>query len=110
MGYAVRAAGTAEDALELLAREGAASLPVGSWQPDIILADIGLPGMTGYEFLRRVRRLPGLADVPAFAVTGLGQEEDVRQAHEAGFAGHFVKPVDIGALDSRIREWLMATE
>jgi CheY-like chemotaxis protein len=48
------------------------------------------------------------AGVAAFAVTGLGQAEDVHRAREAGFAGHFVKPVDVAALDRRIREWLAA--
>jgi CheY-like chemotaxis protein len=44
--------------------------------------------------------------VPAFAVTGYGREQDVRRAREAGFSGHFVKPVDLEAFDRRVREVL----
>jgi two-component system CheB/CheR fusion protein len=59
--------------------------------------------MDGFEFIRRARSLENAAQVPAFALTGYGQEADVRLVHEAGFAGHFVKPVDLAALDARIR-------
>lgn len=97
MGYKVREASCAEEGLELLRRH---------CLPDIILADIGLPGMNGYEFLKSARTLPGMGSVPAFAITGLVQAESVRQAREAGFEGHFVKPVDVATLDIRIREWL----
>jgi len=93
MGYEIESAVSAEEGLELL-RE---------YRPELIISDIALPGMDGYEFLRRVRHLPELADVPAFAVTGHGQEHDVAQAYEAGYARHFVKPVDLNALDKQIR-------
>lgn len=102
LGYSVREAGSGEEALDIL-REGAAA---PEWRPDVILCDIGLPGMDGYEFLRRAHELPGMEGVPAFAITGLGQEEDVRRGREVGFVGHFVKPVDLRALEQRIREWL----
>ena len=95
-GYEVDLAASGEQALELVTRV----------RPDIMFCDIGLPGIDGYELLRRARELPGMLEVPAFAVTGYGQEEDVRRGREAGFAGHFVKPVDIATLDRRIREWL----
>lgn len=98
MGYTVQAAESGEEALELLQ----------SMRPDVIVADIGLPGMDGYEFLRRARQVPGLANVPAFAATGYGQEEDVARAQEAGFTDHLVKPVDITDLDRRIRALLQA--
>jgi len=71
-----------------------------------MLVDIGLPGMDGIEFLRRARALRWVANVPAFAVTGYGAEEDVRRGREAGFIGHFVKPIDLRALEDRIRELL----
>jgi CheY-like chemotaxis protein len=96
MGYSVRAAPSAEEGLELL-RNGS---------PDVILADIGLPGMNGYAFLECARRMPGVQTVPAFAISGFGQAEDVRRAQEAGFLEHFVKPVDVATLDTRIRERL----
>ncbi len=73
---------------------------------DFLLADIGLPDMDGYEFLRSVHRLPRLARLPAFAVSGYGQESDARRARDAGYLAHLVKPVDIAALDRRIRECL----
>jgi CheY-like chemotaxis protein len=64
--------------------------------PDVVLLDIGLPGMNGYEVARRMR---DLAPRPTLvAVTGWGAEEDRRQAQEAGFDHHLVKPVDPAAL------------
>jgi two-component system CheB/CheR fusion protein len=96
MGYNVSVAGSGEEGLEIL----------HEIHPHIILADIGLPGINGYEFLKRARELPQIESVLAFAVTGYGQEEDVRRGREAGFAGHFVKPVDLARLDRQIREQL----
>ncbi|HOQ28377.1 MAG TPA: hybrid sensor histidine kinase/response regulator, partial [Armatimonadota bacterium] len=117
-GYDVQTAASGEDALKLL-REQAHCCLAGQAchpgacspsrrRPDIILCDIGLPGMDGFEFLRRARELPHMTEVPAFAVTGLGSEEDVRRGQESGFVCHFVKPVDIHAIDARIREWVTA--
>lgn len=96
MGYVVTAVPTAEDALVQLRQA----------RPDIILADIGLPGMDGYEFMERAREMDGLRDVPAFALTGFGSEEDVRRALGAGYSGHLIKPVDVSDLDARIRRRL----
>ena len=53
--------------------------------------------------------MKALHSVPAFAVTASILEEDVRRARESGFAGHFVKPVDVRALDDAIRTWLSAS-
>ena len=61
--------------------------------PDVILLDIGLPGMDGYEVAKRVRDLPGGQMVRIFAMTGYGQEEDRRRSRAAGFDGHLLKPV-----------------
>lgn len=96
LGYAVVSAESGEAALEALTRE-----PV-----DVVLADIGLPGMDGYEFLRQAQRMPCMAGRPAFALTGYGQEKDVQRAREVGYAGHFVKPVDLDCLDQQIRKVL----
>jgi PAS domain S-box-containing protein len=93
LDYMVLPAESAEAALEILARE-----PV-----DVILSDVGLPGMDGYDFLRQARRLPRAARVPALALTGYGQESDARRAREAGYAEHFVKPVNIEVIDQHIR-------
>jgi CheY-like chemotaxis protein len=66
--------------------------------PDAALLDIGLPDMDGLELARRLRRLPGLAEVTLIAVTGYGQESDKRNAHAAGFDHYLTKPVDFAIL------------
>jgi signal transduction histidine kinase/ActR/RegA family two-component response regulator len=66
--------------------------------PDVMLVDIGLPGMDGYEVARRVRRDPDLDRVTLVALTGYGREEDKQQAIAAGFDYHLVKPVSPDAL------------
>jgi PAS domain S-box-containing protein len=93
LDYMVLPAETAEAGLEILARE----------RVDAIIADMGLPGMDGYDFLRHARQLPGTADIPALALTGYGQDSDVRRARDAGYAGHFVKPAHIEVLDHQLR-------
>jgi two-component system CheB/CheR fusion protein len=93
------------------AQDAAEGLRILEQRPvDIVLADIGLPDMDGYEFLRAVHRLPRFARLPAFAVSGYGRESDAHLAREAGFLAHLVKPVDIAALDRRIRECLAGPE
>jgi PAS domain S-box-containing protein len=67
-------------------------------QPDIILLDIGLPGMDGYEVVRRLRTEECCKDALIIAVSGYGQPEDLRRSREAGFDDHLVKPVDYDAL------------
>jgi PAS domain S-box-containing protein len=61
--------------------------------PDVVLLDIGLPGIDGYEVARRVRAHPGGEGVRIYAMTGYGQDEDRRRSLAAGFDGHLVKPV-----------------
>ncbi len=63
-------------------------------RPEIVLLDIGLPGMTGYEVAQRLREVPGLERAMLVAVTGYGQREDHRRTREAGFDHHLVKPVE----------------
>jgi PAS domain S-box-containing protein len=63
-------------------------------RPEIVLLDIGLPGMTGYEVAQRMRDIPGLERVLLVAVTGYGQQEDRRRTREAGFEYHLIKPVE----------------
>jgi len=65
-----------------------------SVRPDIVLCDIGLPGMDGFQVAGALRRNPETAEVRLIAVTGYGQEEDRRRALAAGFDVHLVKPVD----------------
>jgi CheY-like chemotaxis protein len=68
------------------------------FQPDVILLDIGLPGITGYEVARRIREDASLSGVALIAVSGYGREEDLSRARAAGFDRHLVKPVDFSAL------------
>ena len=67
-------------------------------QFDVVLSDISMPGMDGFEFLSRLRTLPGYAHLPAVALTGFGRPEDVQRAHRQGFYAHLTKPFDIQAL------------
>ncbi len=69
-----------------------------TFQPDVILLDIGLPKLNGFEACRRIRALPSGDRVLIVAVTGWGQEADRAKAREAGFDDHMVKPVDPRAL------------
>jgi PAS domain S-box-containing protein len=70
--------------------------------PDLILLDIGLPGMDGFEVASRLRREPSCRDTTIVAVSGYGQEEDRRRSREAGCDDHLVKPVDCDLLLSRL--------
>jgi signal transduction histidine kinase/ActR/RegA family two-component response regulator len=81
------------------AHDGVAALDAARANvPDVMLVDIGLPGMDGYEVARRVRRDPDLKQVVLVALTGYGQEEVKQQAMAAGFDYHLVKPVNPDAL------------
>ncbi len=62
-------------------------------QPEVILVDIGLPGMDGYEVANRLRQSPQYDRTMLVAITGYGQADDRRRAREAGFDHHLVKPV-----------------
>jgi signal transduction histidine kinase/DNA-binding response OmpR family regulator len=68
------------------------------FRPEAVLLDIGLPGMDGYEVARRLRAEPAMPRALLIALTGYGQLEDQRRAHEAGFDHHLVKPADLDAL------------
>ncbi len=82
---------TAHDGLEAI--EAAERL-----RPDVVLLDIGLPKLNGYEVCRRIRQQPWGKDLVLVALTGWGQEEDRQRSTEAGFDTHLVKPVDHEAL------------
>jgi CheY-like chemotaxis protein len=75
------------DPLEALRRAGAERF-------DVFLLDIGLPGMSGVELARRLRKLPGSEHAVLMAISGYGQRSDRAEAAEAGFDQYFVKPVD----------------
>jgi len=71
---------------------------------DVVLSDISMPEMDGFEFLTRLRELPGKQDVPAVALTGFGRPEDVQRASEKGFYAHLTKPFDIQRLAMLLQE------
>ena len=66
--------------------------------PDVILLDLGLPGMSGYEVVSELRAAPDTRELTVIALTGYGQEEDRRRSREHGFDHHLVKPVNLAAL------------
>jgi PAS domain S-box-containing protein len=77
------------------ARDGHSALEQASaFDPEVVLLDIGMPGMDGYSAARRMRALPGGAARRIVALTGWGQEEDRRRTRAAGFDAHLTKPVD----------------
>ena len=65
---------------------------------DVVLSDISMPEMDGFEFLSRLRQIPGKEDLPAVALTGFGRPEDVQRASDKGFYAHLTKPFDIQRL------------
>ncbi len=88
---------TAHDGLEAV---GAAA----AFQPHVVLLDIGLPKLNGYEAARRIREQKGGSDMVLVALTGWGQEEDRRRSKEAGFDHHMTKPVEFADLQKLLAE------
>jgi CheY-like chemotaxis protein len=94
--------------------DGPAAVSVArTYHPDVVLLDIGLPGMNGYEVARHLRQETGHTRPVIAAITGYGQTEDRRRAEEAGFDYHILKPIDPNALrvvfqDAALR-WRPAT-
>ena len=84
-----------------VAHEGLRALEIASeFRPDVVLLDLGLPGMTGLELAERLRQEPGLEETFLVALTGYGAEEDRRRTSEVGFDAHLVKPADLGELQN----------
>ncbi len=83
-GHEVHAAADGLQALEAATR----------LRPDLMLLDIGMPGLNGYELARRIRSLEWGRSAVLVALTGWGQDNDRRQSREAGFDSHWVKPLD----------------
>ncbi len=72
------------------------------WRPEVVLCDIGLPGLDGYGVVRTLRREPETARAYMMAITGYGGDADRRKSREAGFDQHLVKPVDADALEKHL--------
>ncbi len=87
-GHIVRGAPDGELAVALAA----------SFRPDVVLLDLGLPKLDGYEVARRIRAEPWGTGMVLIALTGWGQDDDRRRTHESGFDSHMVKPLDVDAL------------
>jgi PAS domain S-box-containing protein len=75
-----------------------------TFQPDLVMLDIGLPLLTGHEVARRIREQPWGQMMTLVALTGWGQDEDRRKSRDAGFNHHMVKPVDLDALTELLAE------
>ena len=91
-GHVVTAAASSRKALELVS---------GQQKFDLLISDLGLPDGSGLDIMRQAKERSGL---PGIALSGYGAEEDIRQSREAGFSGHLVKPVNIAALRTAIRQ------
>jgi two-component system CheB/CheR fusion protein len=78
-----------------------------AFRPDLLLLDIGLPNLDGYEACRRIRKLPSSSNMVLVAVTGRGTEEDRRKAKAAGFDHHMIKPVAAEAVENLLQSLLV---
>jgi signal transduction histidine kinase/CheY-like chemotaxis protein len=94
LGSDVRAASNAAQALALAA----------DYKPSLVISDIGMPDVDGYEFIRQLRKTPGLENVPAIALTGYAREEDREMALAAGYDAHLAKPAQMGHLLSLVKK------
>jgi CheY-like chemotaxis protein len=90
-GHDVRGVHSPADCLALL----------DTFQPDVCICDIGLPGMSGYELVRKLRAHPNTKDARLIAVSGYARKQDVVMSLESGFDVHMAKPV---AFDELLRE------
>ena len=93
LGHDYRLAGNGKDALAVAA----------DYLPNVVMMDIGLPGMNGYDLCAAMRAEPHLADTIFIAQTGWGQDEHRQRAREAGFHHHMVKPLYLEALEALLR-------
>ncbi|HJQ98310.1 MAG TPA: ATP-binding protein, partial [Candidatus Polarisedimenticolaceae bacterium] len=85
------------------ARDGEEALAAAErFHPDVVLLDLGMPKLNGFDAARRLREQPWGKDMLLIALTGWGQEEHRKRTKEAGFDGHMVKPVDFDALMSML--------
>jgi two-component system, sensor histidine kinase len=87
-----------------IANDGASALTLApEFVPHVVFMDIGLPGMNGYEAAKELQKIPALEKTTLVALTGYGQEKDREKAFATGFNHHFVKPVEVHAIDNFLR-------
>jgi len=77
-----------------------------AFKPEVVLLDIGLPGMDGFEVARQIRAMPGMEKTLLIAMSGYGSAEDRATAKAAGFDDYLVKPIDLGTLRARLAQGL----
>ena len=78
--------------------------------PDVLLLDIGLPHMDGFEIFERFRQLPGTAKTPVIAVTSFAHADEVRRIQESGFTSYLAKPFQVRALLDLVQAVVLAAE
>jgi two-component system CheB/CheR fusion protein len=93
-GYLVSTASDGKRAIEVAKKT----------HPDLIISDIKMPEIDGYQFIQQVKKIPELESVPAIAMTGFGMARDVEMAMSVGYSAHLVKPIDISQLCRLIEE------
>jgi signal transduction histidine kinase len=93
-GASVATAGSASEALQLAAAK----------RPGVIISDIGMPDVDGYQFLRQLKLIPGMEDVPAIAISGYASDEDRERALAVGYQALVAKPIDVDALFNLIHD------
>ena len=87
------------------AHDGVAAVEATTtFHPEVVLLDIGLPKLNGYEAARKIREQPWGKNIVLVAVTGWGQDEDRQKSRDAGFNGHIVKPVELTSLMKLLTE------
>jgi CheY-like chemotaxis protein len=97
-GYEVRTAANAIEALKVL----------DDFHPDLILIDLGLPGMDGYQLTRRLKTAPATRDITIVALTAFAMRGDEEKALAAGCDGYLTKPIDTRSFRQRVAEFLAA--
>ncbi len=98
-GYTVLEAHDGQEALELATKE----------QPDLIVMDVKMPRMTGFEACRRIRAEPNLKHIPVILLTAKGQKSEIDEGWEAGATEYMLKPYAPATLIGRVRELLGST-
>ena len=95
----------------LAADDGATGLEIAQKEfPEVIISDIKMPGLDGYELIKKIRKIPRLAMIPAIALTGFGMAKDIEKAIDAGYNAHLCKPVEFDELAALIQKLAAAPE